>query len=147
MNFLVLVSLIISLDSGIPYPYSNPGNSRSLTREEYLERIKERDTVLYEVLKARWFGEDVEDSKVPVEPYNMGIVGHWTFKYADAVLMDGDIFYVVAGGGLFIYHVTDSGLEKISELSILVAHTGEDIVKYGDYLYVTFGEKLGIIDV
>ncbi|RLA91902.1 MAG: hypothetical protein DRG69_09630, partial [Deltaproteobacteria bacterium] len=147
MNFLILVSLIISLDSGIHYSYLDPGNSRSLTREEYLERIKERDTVLYEVLKARWFGEDVEDSKVPVEPYNMGIVGHWTFKYADAVLMDGDIFYVVAGGGLFIYHVTDSGLEKISELSILVAHTGEDIVKYGDYLYVTFGEKLGIIDV
>ncbi|MCD6130594.1 MAG: hypothetical protein J7J61_00595 [Candidatus Hydrothermae bacterium] len=147
MNFLVLVSLIISLDSGIHYPYLDPGNSRSLTREEYVERIRDRDTVLYEVLKARWFGEDVEDSKVPVEPYNMGIVGHWTFRYAYAVLMDGDIFYVVAGGGLFIYHVTDSGLEKVSELSVLVTHNGEDIVKYGDYLYVTFVEKLGIIDV
>ena len=147
MNFLILVSLIISLDSGIHYPYLDPGNSRSLTREEYVERIRDRDTVLYEVLKARWFGEDVEDSKVPVEPYNMGIVGHWTFRCADAVLMDGDIFYVVAGGGLFIYHVTDSGLEKVSELSVLVTHSGEDIVKYGDYLYVTFVEKLGIIDV
>ena len=155
MNFLILVSLIISLDSGIHYPYLDPGNSRSLTREEYLESIRERDTVLYEVLKARWFGEDVEDSKVPVEPYNMGIVGHWTFRHNDAVLMDGDIFYVVAGGGLFIYRVadslihpvTDSVLEKISELSVLVTHIGTDIIKYGDYLYIPFGKNLGIIDV
>ena len=155
MNFLILVSLIISLDSGIHYSYLDPGDSRSLTREEYLERIRDRDTVLYEVLKARWFGEDVEDSKVPVEPYNMGIVGHWTFRHNDAVLMDGDIFYVVAGGGLFIYRVadslihpvTDSVLEKISELSVLVTHIGTDIIKYGDYLYIPFGKNLGIIDV
>ena len=46
MNFLILVSLIISLDSGIHYPYLDPGNSRSLTREEYVERIRDRVNIV-----------------------------------------------------------------------------------------------------